>query len=80
MVYMVSLMACVAALFLILTPTLALGHEDYTQSKGCESANMTTFWLHNICHHQPPPKAVATTSFHCYNNGTCESGGWTPIH
>lgn len=66
-------------LILILAPTLVFAHLDYTQSLGCQSTNMTAFWLHNECHHQSPPKAVATTTFHCYNND-CESGDWTPIH
>ena len=63
---------------LLLTPALTFGHDDYIQSKGCESANMTAYWLNNICHHQPPPRAVATTTFHCHN-GKCESDGWVPI-
>jgi hypothetical protein len=60
------------------TATMAFGHDDYTQSPGCESANMTSFWLSGVCHHQLPLKAVATTTFHCLKN-RCESGGWVSI-
>jgi hypothetical protein len=60
------------------TTTIAFGHDDYTQSKGCESADMTAYWLNNVCHHQPSPKAVATTTFHCHND-KCESGNWVSI-
>jgi hypothetical protein len=63
---------------LLVTPAIHNGHDDYTQSKGCESANMAAYWLNNVCHHQPPASAVATTTFHCHN-GKCESGGWVPI-
>lgn len=60
--------------------TYAYDHQNYTQSKGCSSMNMTRYWYNDVCKHQPPPRAVATTTFHCYNNGTCESDGWIPVH
>ncbi|HYA82814.1 MAG TPA: hypothetical protein VEH06_05110, partial [Candidatus Bathyarchaeia archaeon] len=67
-------------LILFLSPVLAhatasSGHSDFTYTKGCPWPN---FWYDNICHHQPPPRAVATTTIQCHN-GTCKSSGWIPL-
>lgn len=55
-------------------------HENYSNSKTClRTDKIDSYWYNDVCKHIPLPVAVATTTFHCYNNGTCESGGWVPV-